>query len=1346
MKRVILISFFFFLTVAGYAQTQISGVINHYAKVTSVDGSDLVTIDNTTNFKPGDTILIVQMKGADFHKDSHIYTGMLTTGRYEFIAIQSITFNQVKFRSNFINNYNANQAVQLVRVPYYKYAKITSTLSCNAWNGQTGGILALMAEDSIEFSADIDVSAKGFRGGNATSGSSICYQFPTQENYLIGASDSAGLKGEGIVDTFYPYKRGRAPSGTGGGGGNGLGSGGGGGAGFGAGGQGGFASSLYCSPITDLYGLGGYSDGNYFGKGKDDDPDYRDRIFMGGGGGAGKGINPGDAINGGNGGGIVFILAPHIKTNSYFIKANGESIIPIATNNASGSGGGGGGSIILSTDKLSGPLNIDAVGGSGGNTGAYCSGQGGGGGGGFLWLSSETIPSGTIQVNGGQTGKSALFPCTSSSTNGTSGGTGYKLNPVLNGFLFNLINSAQTICYGNTPKNITGSMPRGGNGIFTYQWQKKNKSTSYEWIDIPGAEQKDYTPPALTDTTDLRRIVRSTHPVTLLPILDTSKWLTIKVIPEIKNISIDPSDTAICIGQQPITLRGLVAYGGDISKPIEYLWETSPDNSTWATAPSANNQVSYNQTSNQTSFYYRRKVTNGICTVASNASKITVHPLIDNNLITQPQTICYNSSPSQIIGTLPNGGANIYRYKWIKSLNGTSFIDLASADTFQHYTPDRLTESVFYRRIVFSGLRNTCTDTSAMLKITVLPSVINNTIQANQTICEGTKPSAFTGSIPEGGDGSFHYLWETSDNNSNWSALPESNSWNFQNGVLTSDKYFRRIVFSGLNDCCKDTTKANLKVTVQPKILNNTISENQEICNNQSPALLTQKTGIVSGGDGTFNYLWQERVFDNPTWTNSTGTNNSASFQPGTQTKTIYFKRKVTSGTCISLSDSVKINVLPQINENSLSGSTEVCDQLVPAIITGSSVSGGIAGNYRYKWQKTSTNENWTDIPNANQKDYQPEIINQETQFRRIVTSGLNDCCTSTSYPFSIKINPLPASNLQNLDTVICKGEPINVKLSISSGSSPFHINIRSASEEFAKSNLANGINIINISPNNSGIFYTFSVTDSKGCISTNNTGTSAIRVVSVPNANAGISDKVCGPEFNLNAIPSIGTGKWTVPVSAIFTPSDNDPKAKITISQYGRHLLTWKESNEFCYDTANIYITFFEQPQNAEAGENQALNFKFSTGLSALLPSVGSGVWTTNSPAAIADALSPLTQIDNLPFGKNVFTWTVTNGICPSVKDTVVIEVEDLLRFTGFSPNNDGKNDYFVIEGLDYSKTKELKIFNRWGGTVYTSNYYKNDWDGTYKNGQPLPNDTYFYILKADGNRIYKGFFVIKR
>lgn len=69
-------------------------------------------------------------------------------------------------------------------------------------------------------------------------------------------------------------------------------------------------------------------------------------------------------------------------------------------------------------------------------------------------------------------------------------------------------------------------------------------------------------------------------------------------------------------------------------------------------------------------------------------------------------------------------------------------------------------------------------------------------------------------------------------------------------------------------------------------------------------------------------------------------------------------------------------------------------------------------------------------------------------------------------------------------------------------------------------------------------------------------------------------------------------------------------------------------------------------------------------------------------------------------------------------------------------SPNGDGYNDTFIIDGLrDVFVNFELLIYNRWGTLVWTGNNNTDDWNGLATKGilvgnQVLPDGTYYYVL----------------
>ncbi|MEM6319106.1 MAG: gliding motility-associated C-terminal domain-containing protein [Bacteroidota bacterium] len=113
-------------------------------------------------------------------------------------------------------------------------------------------------------------------------------------------------------------------------------------------------------------------------------------------------------------------------------------------------------------------------------------------------------------------------------------------------------------------------------------------------------------------------------------------------------------------------------------------------------------------------------------------------------------------------------------------------------------------------------------------------------------------------------------------------------------------------------------------------------------------------------------------------------------------------------------------------------------------------------------------------------------------------------------------------------------------------------------------------------------------------------------------------------------------------------------------------------------------------------------------------------------------------------------FSYTLCNDIgCDTAVVTIYIRCVDIEVFTAMSPNRDGINDVFFISRIEEFPDSELRIFNRWGNLVFQTTNYQNDWTGTWKNDQELPDGTYFYQLDLNDpndNRQFEGFFELHR
>jgi gliding motility-associated-like protein len=121
--------------------------------------------------------------------------------------------------------------------------------------------------------------------------------------------------------------------------------------------------------------------------------------------------------------------------------------------------------------------------------------------------------------------------------------------------------------------------------------------------------------------------------------------------------------------------------------------------------------------------------------------------------------------------------------------------------------------------------------------------------------------------------------------------------------------------------------------------------------------------------------------------------------------------------------------------------------------------------------------------------------------------------------------------------------------------------------------------------------------------------------------------------------------------------------------------------------------------------------------------------------------------SITNLAPGTYVFiiydgNFTLTDSV--TIGETQVDCAEGLSFYTGITPNGDNNNDSWYIDSVNLIKENKVSIFNRWGDIVWSCDNYDNVtdgkvWKGQSKQGQDLPDATYFYVVEANG-RVYKG------
>jgi gliding motility-associated-like protein len=317
----------------------------------------------------------------------------------------------------------------------------------------------------------------------------------------------------------------------------------------------------------------------------------------------------------------------------------------------------------------------------------------------------------------------------------------------------------------------------------------------------------------------------------------------------------------------------------------------------------------------------------------------------------------------------------------------------------------------------------------------------------------------------------------------------------------------------------------------------------------------------------------------------------------------------------------------------------------------------------------------------------------------------------------TITIQPDPVINISPDQPKACLGKPLVLN---ASGGTTYQW---TPTEGLSNSSISNPI----ATPGTTTT-YKVEVSNEIGCKSEKSV---EIEVIQPFKLSVSPDAAICaGDKLTLTAAAA-NTYKWidntsglnsTNVASPIATPSSSTEYTVVGYDSYG------------CFsDTANIKLTVYPLPK-VNAGSDVQVMSGTEVQLTATSQNeISSWRWSPETYLSCTSCLSPISvprsELSYIVTGKD------KNGCIAS--DTVHIKLQceesRVAIPSAFTPNGDGKNDFFSIKGI--LMIKHLTIFNRWGNIVFErSNFDAGDisncWNGVYK-GLPQPIDSYVYFVE---------------
>ena len=372
-------------------------------------------------------------------------------------------------------------------------------------------------------------------------------------------------------------------------------------------------------------------------------------------------------------------------------------------------------------------------------------------------------------------------------------------------------------------------------------------------------------------------------------------------------------------------------------------------------------------------------------------------------------------------------------------------------------------------------------------------------------------------------------------------------------------------------------------------------------------------------------------------------------------------------------------------------------------------VSGGTL-QYSYDWSNLTSNEDLFNIP---------------TGAYDLTITDANSCITSVS----VNINQ-PSDIIYSVSTIdlLCEGEDEGqISISSISGGTPGYSYSINGGVSYQNSNIFTNLQSGNYSvrikdANNCEKFQSYSITQPNG-YSTD---------VTIQNIEGCNGDATGSINFTISGNTPPYSYSW----------SNNESTSSISAIVVGNYEVTVSDANScemtysyFVSEPEAIFLDYDIQLASCEEKNDGAITTMVIGGTAPYYYQWGTGETTSD--------------IFYLPKGEYSLSVSDSKGCTLPIEyfDVSFDGLNGCIEIpSGFTPNNDNIHDEWVIYGLSDFPDVVVKIYNRWGQEIYSSQGYYKPWDGKY-NGVDLPTAAYYYVIELnESDKVFNGTVTIKR